>query len=116
MYVEGATTYTSFMSCSVTRNKTVTCTSNIEGVRSYIHVASGTVCESLTVRPQFELGDAATDYEHYGYRIPVTVSAGDTEESYNIYLDEPLRKVGDYADYLDFKNGKVVRKIRKIII
>ena len=23
----------------------------------------------------------------------------------NIYLDEPLRKVGDYADYIDFKNS-----------
>lgn len=29
----------------------------------------------------------------------------------NIYLDEPLRKVGDYADYIDFENGKVVRNV-----
>ncbi len=29
----------------------------------------------------------------------------------NIYLDEPLRKIGNYADYIDFENGKVVRKI-----
>lgn len=35
-----------------------------------------------------------------------------TEETkVNIYLDEPLRKVGDYADYIDFKTGKVVRNI-----
>lgn len=33
----------------------------------------------------------------------------------NIYLDEPLRKVGDKADYIDFKNGKVVRKIKEKI-
>ena len=27
----------------------------------------------------------------------------------HIYLNEPLRKVGDYVDYIDFKNQKVVR-------
>lgn len=32
-------------------------------------------------------------------------------QTYNIYLDEPLRKVEDYADYLDFKNSKVVKEI-----
>ena len=29
----------------------------------------------------------------------------------NIYLDEPLRKIGEYSDYIDFANGKVVRNI-----
>ena len=29
--------------------------------------------------------------------------------STNIFLNEPLRKIGDYADYVDFKNKKVVR-------
>lgn len=28
-----------------------------------------------------------------------------------IYLDEPLRKLGDYADYIDFKNKQIVRYI-----
>lgn len=27
------------------------------------------------------------------------------------YLDEPLRKIGNYADYIDYKNQKVVRTI-----
>ena len=27
----------------------------------------------------------------------------------NIYLDEPLRRIGDYADYIDFENSKIVR-------
>jgi hypothetical protein len=31
----------------------------------------------------------------------------------NIFLDEPLRKVGEKADYIDFKNGKVVRYIEE---
>ena len=29
----------------------------------------------------------------------------------NIYLNQPLRKVGNYTDYIDFKENKVVRKI-----
>ena len=51
---------------------------------------------------QLEEGATATEYEPY--QEPKTT---------NIYLNEPLRKVGDYADYIDFKNKKVVRKIVK---
>ena len=29
--------------------------------------------------------------------------------THNIYLKEPLRKVGDYADYIDYKNKKIIR-------
>ena len=36
------------------------------------------------------------------------------DKIYNIYFDEPLRKAGNYADYIDFKNGKVVRVIKEI--
>ena len=50
---------------------------------------------------QIEEGTAATEYEPY---------QGSTTT--NIYLDEPLRKIGDYADYIDFASGKVVRKIK----
>ena len=49
---------------------------------------------------QIEEGSTITEYEPYFE--PVT---------YNIYLDEPLRKVGDYADYIDLGQQKVVRKI-----
>ena len=35
--------------------------------------------------------------------------------TYNIYLDEPLRKIGNYSDYIDFKSGKVVRNIAQKI-
>ena len=34
----------------------------------------------------------------------------------NVYLDEPLRKIGDYADVLDFKGKKVVRKVNEHIM
>ncbi len=50
---------------------------------------------------QLEKGDTATDYEPYAE--PVTT---------NIYLDEPLRKIGNYADYINFENQKVVRNTK----
>lgn len=34
-----------------------------------------------------------------------------TPSKAEIYLNEPLRKLGDYVDYIDFENQKVVRKI-----
>lgn len=36
------------------------------------------------------------------YHTPITT---------NVYVDEPLYKVGDYADYIDFDNNQVVRNI-----
>ena len=50
---------------------------------------------------QVTKSDVATEYEPYIGEIK------------HIYLDEPLRKVGDYADYIDFKNQKVMRNILK---
>lgn len=34
----------------------------------------------------------------------------------NIYLDEPLRKIDGYSDYINFTNGKIVRNIKKIVL
>ena len=45
------------------------------------------------------------------YRIPVKSSDGKEEVITNIYLDEPLRKIGDYADYIDFENKKLIRNV-----
>lgn len=47
-----------------------------------------------------EKGEQYTGYEDYAEPM-----------SKNIYLDAPLRKVGDYADYIDYKNQKVFRQI-----
>ena len=47
------------------------------------------------------------------YDIPIIVSP--LGETAHIYLDEPLRSIGDYSDYIDFRNKKVVRNIQKII-
>ena len=48
---------------------------------------------------QIEEENKETDYEPY---------KGQTT---NIYLNEPLRKVGDAVDYIDFKSKKVVRNV-----
>ena len=44
------------------------------------------------------------------YTIPVKVNDTIT----NIYLNEPLRKIGDYVDYIDYKNCKVFKLVDKI--
>lgn len=33
-----------------------------------------------------------------------------------IQLNEPLRKLGEYADYIDYKNQKIVRKVANVIL
>lgn len=56
-------------------------------------------------------------YEPYGYKIPIIQSSENTEPIiHSIYLDEPLRKIGDYTDYIDFANKKVVRTIAQMIL
>ena len=74
----------------------------VGGIQIYIWQYSGR-CKISNI--QLEEGVAATDYEPY--HEPTTT---------NIYLDEPLRKVGDYADYIDFKNSIVVRKTHTIAL
>ena len=59
-----------------------------------------------------EINSSATEYEPYGYKVPVKVNDTTT----NIYLNEPLRKVGDVADYIDFATGTIVRNVYKFII
>lgn len=64
-----------------------------------------------------EEGSSNTSYEPYGYKIPVKVSYElGNEINTNIYLNEPLRKIGDYADYIDFESKKVVRNIKETIL
>ena len=47
----------------------------------------------------FEKGNQYTGYEPYSGEIK------------HIYLNEPLRKYGDYVDYIDFENQRVVRNL-----
>ena len=51
---------------------------------------------------QLEEGTKATAYEPY------------KNVTKNIYLDEPLRGIGNYKDYIDFETKTVVRKIKEV--
>ena len=53
---------------------------------------------------QLEEGTSVTAYEEYKEKLT------------NIYLTEPLRKVGDNVDYIDYANGKVVRNIKSELV
>lgn len=55
----------------------------------------------------------STADSNYGkYQIQVKVSSDDNRNTItNIYLDEPLKKSGNLADYIDFKNQKIVRQV-----
>ena len=70
--------------------------------RGNLIIKSGTTVNNIVFKPQLELGTTATPYEPY--QAPITK---------HIYLDEPLRKVGDYADYVDYERGCVVRYIKE---
>ena len=54
-------------------------------------------------------------YHMEKYGIPITIRGDEGETQTNIYLDEPLRKVGNYADYIDFREKKVVRYVKELI-
>ena len=59
-------------------------------------------------------GTLAESGEQAGkYAIPIVISDGVNETTTDIYLTEPLRKIYEFADYIDFANGKVVRVIGK---
>ena len=58
------------------------------------------------------VGDLITDVNdlNYGkYYIPLTLDG----ENVVIYLNEPLRKIGNYVDYLNIKSQKVIRYVGK---
>ena len=76
-----------------------------------IKVTSGATVNEV-VKPMISVENTG-DYEPYGkYKIPVVCSDGKGKSvTTNIYLDEPLRKVGTYADTIDFQNRMVVRNV-----
>ncbi len=81
----------------------------------YVQIGgAGVKFNDVKLRIKIEKASNTSDgYEPYGYKIPITVSNGSDTKTTNIYLKEPLRKVGEYADYLDLTNKKVVRNVRR---
>lgn len=63
--------------------------------------------------------DTMPAYEPYSgdkYLVPVTVKAGKETQTVNLYLDEPLRKIGNVADLLDWERGVVIRNIYSVTL
>ena len=74
-------------------------------------VQTGTPTPTVPITPE-EFGDLVESGEHAGeYAIPITL-AGQTQ---NIYLTEPLRKIGDYADTVE-QDGTVTRRVKKLVL
>lgn len=74
-----------------------------------IQILSGSMADwgsnsrTITNYYQLEEGSSTTNFE--SYMKPITTK---------IYLDEPLRKVNKYFDYIDFATGTLVRKIKHL--
>lgn len=56
-----------------------------------------------------------SDYIPYGYKIPVVATNGTETVTTPVYIgSEPLHKIDNYADYVDFERGVVIRQIKKM--
>lgn len=83
---------------------TSTINSDFKSWAIYLLVLKDKKVNNTTIKLQLEKGSSATEYEPYR-----------GIETTHIYLDEPLRKIGDYADYVDWGNQKVVRNVKEKI-
>ncbi len=112
------------LAASVENSSTLEITKTFEGNLSNYRIYGNSVQDGTpTLESPVEIqsvGNLVTDtsdenYEKYKIQLKVT-NANNESTITNIYLNEPLRKVGDVADYIDFKTGKVVRKIKEMTI
>ena len=104
-YTDGSKSYTSIpINSDWTK---ITITSGAKKTISYIGMASITYRTTMFIDIntfQIEEGAVATEYEPY------------FKQSINIFLEEPLRRIGDCADYIDFKAKKVIRNVDRILV
>lgn len=108
-------TMTASIENSDTLKLTKTFNENMSNYRIYGNsIQDGTPTPDNPVEIQ-SVGDLITDTtdSNYGkYKIPIKLTNENEEsEITNIYLVESLRKIGDSADYIDFKNQKIIRNV-----
>ena len=73
-------------------------------LRLYIH--NNTNSDTITIRElQAEFGETATTYTPFTYPVATT----------DIYLQQPLNKIGTLVDYIDFENQKIVRNTKTVV-
>ena len=103
------------------KGETLELTDHLEGISAIDYKIFGNSTQNATPSPEnpieiLSTGELVTDEtdKYYGkYRIPVEISGGDgVIQTVGIYADEPLRKVGDCADCIDFAERRIVRNIR----
>ncbi|MBQ4631574.1 MAG: hypothetical protein IJB70_11390 [Clostridia bacterium] len=78
-------------------------------------VQNGTPTPEAPARIE-SVGELVTDSNNinYGkYKIPIIINGNEYSV---IYINEPLRKIGDYADVIDYKNKKVIRKVYENVL
>ena len=110
---DGDTLLRDFIPCYRTADGTIGLYDLIEN-KFYQNNGTGSFNRSDLVRPDNPIEvKSVGEYDEIieKYKIPVTTNSEGKSVTTNIYLDEPLRRVGDYADYIDFENKKVVRKV-----
>ncbi len=86
-------------SCTIGTTATFTATESFTAILGINIAKENVTFDNVEVGMMIEENDTATEYEEY------------SENTANIYLDEPLRKVGDYSDYIDLINKKIIRNI-----
>ena len=91
-------------------SKTKTITGNEEIIRIYLQVAPNLIVDNVLIQLQLEENSIPTDYEPY---VEPKIT--------NIYLDEPLRKVGTCTDnscmdYIDLKTRTITRNVREVVL
>ena len=78
----------------------------------YMRVSMGVDSEKITKQMLVEGQYTASAFTTLsGYKIKIKATNGTSEKIAEITLDKPLYKVGNYIDYIDFGQQKVVRNI-----
>lgn len=73
---------------------------------------SATFITDETGQTKFKLFSPDSAYPYYMGWIQLEEGSSTTYPiTHNIYLKDPLRKVGNYADYIDYKNKKIIRQV-----
>ena len=105
-YTDGTKTNLRCVRDGVWRKLTITSEANktIKAIGTPVHEYRNYLYIDINT---FLIDEGATVRDYEPYVEPVIT---------NIFLDEPLRKLGDYADYIDYKNKKVVRNIKQFIL
>ena len=81
---------------------TFTLDNDVVNSRIYFNAGNAGINVDIDCTIQLEEGSTATSHEH-------------ASTTTNIFLDAPLRKIGNYTDYIDFENSKVVRNIDEYV-